>query len=221
MHFCWRCFLWQGVSHDTRAAESSAQENSGAQPLAVLVEGSGTYGRSGTAQTAAAQSFFDQGLRLVWGYYAVEAAASPNARTRKLRRDREALRARRRRNEEDAAEDGGGHAAWSDGAADDAAADDAADDPDAATTALVAGGEAVAGGDDAAGAERGNDGEDGEKETAQPDADGGPAARVARREQLVQVDGLVASVECADADVGLQDECGECNENLDTGVDIA
>ena len=69
-------FCLAGVSHDTRAAESSAQENSGGQPLAVLVEGSGTYGRSGTAQTAAAQSFFDQGLRLVWGYYAVEAAAS-------------------------------------------------------------------------------------------------------------------------------------------------
>ena len=58
------------------AAESVVQEKSATQPLAVLVEGSGTYGRPGSAETVAAQSFFDQGLRLVWGYYPVEAAAS-------------------------------------------------------------------------------------------------------------------------------------------------
>ncbi len=69
-------FFWAGVSYATRAAESAGQENPGVQPLAVLVDGSGTYGRPGTAETPAAQSFFDQGLRLVWGYYAVEAAAS-------------------------------------------------------------------------------------------------------------------------------------------------
>ena len=70
---CWvACFLIVGVGD----AESVAEQNSSAQPLAVLIEGSGTYGRPGIAETSAAQSFFDQGLRLVWGYYAVEAAAS-------------------------------------------------------------------------------------------------------------------------------------------------
>ena len=57
-------------------ADSVAQERPDGQPRAVLVEGSGTYGRPGAAETPAAQSFFDQGLRLVWGYYVVEAAAS-------------------------------------------------------------------------------------------------------------------------------------------------
>jgi len=69
-------FVPAGLSYDTRAAESGGQVDPDVPPLAVLVEGSGTYGRPGTAQLPAAQSFFDQGLRLVWGYYAVEAAAS-------------------------------------------------------------------------------------------------------------------------------------------------
>jgi tetratricopeptide (TPR) repeat protein len=58
------------------AAPPTAETKPSERPLAVLVEGSGVYGRPGTARAEITQSFFDQGLRLLWGYYAVEAAAS-------------------------------------------------------------------------------------------------------------------------------------------------
>ena len=43
---------------------------------AVLVPGSGTYSRKISTDNAAAQAFFDQGLRLAWGFYFPESIAS-------------------------------------------------------------------------------------------------------------------------------------------------
>ena len=45
-------------------------------PKAVLVPGTGDYSRTISTDSALAQQFFDQGLRLVYGYYFPEAAAS-------------------------------------------------------------------------------------------------------------------------------------------------
>ncbi len=45
-------------------------------PKAVLVEGTGAYSRPISTDSALAQQFFDQGLRLTYGYYFPEAAAS-------------------------------------------------------------------------------------------------------------------------------------------------
>ncbi|MCZ6821549.1 MAG: hypothetical protein O7F10_01200, partial [Deltaproteobacteria bacterium] len=45
-------------------------------PKAVLVPGTGDYSRPISTDSAQAQQFFDQGLRLVYGYYFPEAAAS-------------------------------------------------------------------------------------------------------------------------------------------------
>jgi tetratricopeptide (TPR) repeat protein len=47
-----------------------------AQALAVLVPGSGVYSRPITTESSAAQQFFDQGLRLAWGFYFPESIAS-------------------------------------------------------------------------------------------------------------------------------------------------
>ena len=46
------------------------------EALAVLVPGSGTYSRKISAQNSQAQVFFDQGLRLAWGFYFPESIAS-------------------------------------------------------------------------------------------------------------------------------------------------
>ena len=46
------------------------------QPAAVLVPGSGTYSRPIAGLSEQAQQFFDQGLRLAWGFYFPEAIAS-------------------------------------------------------------------------------------------------------------------------------------------------
>ena len=43
---------------------------------AVLVDNIGTYGRKISTKIPLAQKFFDQGLRLVYGYYFPEAIAS-------------------------------------------------------------------------------------------------------------------------------------------------
>ena len=43
---------------------------------AVLVEGTGSYSRPISTQSERAQKFFDQGLRLTWGFFFVEAVAS-------------------------------------------------------------------------------------------------------------------------------------------------
>jgi len=39
------------------------------EPLAVMVPGGGTYSRSITTDSAQAQAFFDQGLRMAWSFY--------------------------------------------------------------------------------------------------------------------------------------------------------
>jgi tetratricopeptide (TPR) repeat protein len=57
-----------GISDSARAP--------GGEPLAVLVDGTGTYSRPISTESAAAQAFFDQGLRLTWGYHFPEASAS-------------------------------------------------------------------------------------------------------------------------------------------------
>ena len=44
--------------------------------FAVLVDGLGTYGRRISTKSEVAQKFFDQGLRLIYGYYSPEATAS-------------------------------------------------------------------------------------------------------------------------------------------------
>ncbi len=46
------------------------------EPVAVLVEGTGVYSRPVSTESESAQQFFDQGLRLTWGYYFPEAIAS-------------------------------------------------------------------------------------------------------------------------------------------------
>ena len=46
------------------------------QSLAVLVEGTGTYSRPVSTDSELAQPFFDQGLRLTWGYYFPSSIAS-------------------------------------------------------------------------------------------------------------------------------------------------
>ena len=45
-------------------------------PLAVLIEGTGIYTRQVSTASLAAQDFFDQGLRLTWGYHFPESVAS-------------------------------------------------------------------------------------------------------------------------------------------------
>ena len=64
-------------------ATSTAQENqalaratNSGTAYAVLVDGLGTYSRRISTKSEMAQKFFDQGLRLVYGYYSPEAAAS-------------------------------------------------------------------------------------------------------------------------------------------------
>ncbi|HET8783277.1 MAG TPA: hypothetical protein VFM63_12715, partial [Pyrinomonadaceae bacterium] len=44
--------------------------------FAVLIDGLGTYSRPISTKSETAQKFFDQGLRLVYGYYSPEATAS-------------------------------------------------------------------------------------------------------------------------------------------------
>jgi hypothetical protein len=44
--------------------------------FAVLIDGLGNYSRPISTKSELAQKFFDQGLRLVYGYYSPEATAS-------------------------------------------------------------------------------------------------------------------------------------------------
>lgn len=48
----------------------------GDEPLAPLVERSGTYSRPISTSSATTQQFFDQGIRFAWGFYFPEAIAS-------------------------------------------------------------------------------------------------------------------------------------------------
>ena len=58
------------------SAEYSTSEIDDPNALAVLVPGSGTYTRAITTDVALAQRYFDQGLRLSWGFFFPEAIAS-------------------------------------------------------------------------------------------------------------------------------------------------
>src|SRR5689334_22539377 len=64
-------FVLVGVNS---VAESGIAASSGQH--AVLVDNIGTYGRKISTTSPLAQKFFDQGLRLVYGYYFPEAIAS-------------------------------------------------------------------------------------------------------------------------------------------------
>ena len=55
------------------SAALSAQSDD--EALAVLVPGGGTYNRSIDSSSALAQAFFDQGLRMAWGFYFPESIA--------------------------------------------------------------------------------------------------------------------------------------------------
>ena len=55
-------------------AQPLASKNDG--EFAVLIDGLGSYSRPITTKSELAQKFFDQGLRLVYGYYSPEATAS-------------------------------------------------------------------------------------------------------------------------------------------------
>lgn len=68
-----RCVLGIIVAFSTAAVAQSPEGNG---PRAVLVEGTGEYSRPISTSSELAQEFFDQGLRLTWGYYFPDAAAS-------------------------------------------------------------------------------------------------------------------------------------------------
>jgi tetratricopeptide (TPR) repeat protein len=53
-----------------------AQPATGDGQFAVLIDGLGSYSRPVSTKSGMAQKFFDQGLRLVYGYYSPEATAS-------------------------------------------------------------------------------------------------------------------------------------------------
>ena len=57
-------------------ASATVYSQSDDDALAVLVPGGGTYSRSIDSNSALAQTFFDQGLRMAWGFYFPESIAS-------------------------------------------------------------------------------------------------------------------------------------------------
>ena len=61
------------LSHQSFAMSADADA---ASPHAVLVPKSGTYSRAISTDVALAQTYFDQGLRLAWGFYFPESIAS-------------------------------------------------------------------------------------------------------------------------------------------------
>jgi len=56
--------------------DTSTNTPADGEKRAMLVEGSGTYGRSISTNSETAQAFYDQGLRFTWGFYFPEAIAS-------------------------------------------------------------------------------------------------------------------------------------------------
>ena len=70
---CARRFISTVVVLSLCAAQLSAQD--GGQ-FAVLIDGLGSYSRPISTKSELAQKFFDQGLRLTYGYYSPEAVAS-------------------------------------------------------------------------------------------------------------------------------------------------
>lgn len=61
---------------ETTGHDANGEDVVEEQPLAILVPGSGTYSRPISTTVPEAQTFFDQGLRLAWGFYFPEAIAS-------------------------------------------------------------------------------------------------------------------------------------------------
>ena len=70
----WYIILLLSLSINCLAQESKKLDVE--QAHAVLVPGSGTYSRKISSQITQAQVFFDQGLRLAWGFYFPESIAS-------------------------------------------------------------------------------------------------------------------------------------------------
>ena len=60
----------------TACADQESTEPASEQARAVLLQGSGTYTRKISTENPQAQAFFDQGLRLAWGFYFPESIAS-------------------------------------------------------------------------------------------------------------------------------------------------
>ena len=60
----------------TQPANNQPATSASDGQFAVLVDGLGTYSRKISTKSEMAQKFFDQGLRLVYGYYSPEATAS-------------------------------------------------------------------------------------------------------------------------------------------------
>jgi tetratricopeptide (TPR) repeat protein len=71
----WALWVLAGLV-GTSACQPGASSPSPEDAVAVLVEGTGDYSRSISTESEAAQRFFDQGLRLAWGYAFPEAIAS-------------------------------------------------------------------------------------------------------------------------------------------------
>ena len=57
-------------------AESKKVDHKESEVHAILIPGSGTYSKKISTQNKEAQQFFDQGLRLAWGFYFPESIAS-------------------------------------------------------------------------------------------------------------------------------------------------
>lgn len=66
------CFLQSCSSTSMDSSPRATHEG----PIAVLVPGSGSYSRPISTDSELAQKFFDQGLRLTWGFYFPEGIAS-------------------------------------------------------------------------------------------------------------------------------------------------
>ena len=70
------CYLTVLLLVFTACSNQESFKGNSEQALAVLVPGSGTYSRKISTQNPEAQAFFDQGLRLAWGFYFPESIAS-------------------------------------------------------------------------------------------------------------------------------------------------
>jgi len=78
--WCFATFAALCVSSCAMLEQSSVDQShtvaGESKALAVLVPGSGDYSRPISTQSARAQAFFDQGLRLAWGFFFPESIAS-------------------------------------------------------------------------------------------------------------------------------------------------
>ena len=70
------CYLTVLLLIFTTCSNQESFKANSEQAHAVLVPGSGTYSRKISTQNPEAQAFFDQGLRLAWGFYFPESIAS-------------------------------------------------------------------------------------------------------------------------------------------------